>query len=50
VKIFHSVEGGDVKHWLEPQNISLCLRLNLTCIFILFTYLQVFLVLRLVFA
>ena len=23
-------EGGDVEQWLEPQNISLCLRLDLS--------------------
>ena len=56
VKIFHSVEGGDVKQWLEARNISSCLRLLTLSLLtllslllirtlILFTYLQVFFVL-----
>jgi len=60
MKILHSAEGGDIEQWLEPQNKSSCLRLLtlslftllslLTCTLILFFYLQVFLVLWLVFA
>ena len=56
MKILHSVGGGDVEQWLEPRNISSCLRLLtlslltllsylLTCTLILFTYLQVLFVL-----
>jgi len=39
VKILHSVEGGNVKQWLEPCNISSCLRLLTLSLFTLLSLL-----------
>ena len=39
VKILHSVEGGDVEQWLEPRNISSCLRLLTLYLFTLLSLL-----------
>jgi len=38
VKILHNVEGGDVEQWLEPRNISLCLRLLTLSLFTLLSF------------
>ena len=45
VKILHSVEGGDVEQWLEPRNISSCLRLLTHSLFTLLSlYLHTYIV------
>jgi len=46
VKILHSVDGEDVELWLEPRNISTCLRLLILSLFTLplFTYLHTYII------